>query len=450
MTDGQARLPGGLVAALHAALRAYARQREAAWLPLQRFLPRLFAQHEPETILQAAWARLAEDDPDAAQLLRARFWQGRTVQALSIEAHIAPSTFYARQRAAIRRLAWHLWAMEREQHQAEQATWAHKTRHLPPATYTRLFGFEPALQQLRTWLLRETGPRWVLIEGLGGLGKTSLAHAFVLATLDAWQDVAWVSAYAHRPAWEAPTPRLNTERLTERVAWQLGWDDVAALPPERRVPELRRRLGAHAYLIVFDDLLPETLTRLLPQLPGFPAPSRFLITTRYRLGLDGGAHLPMRELGQQDSLALLRHEIAQRGLPQPSDDALLALYERVGGNPLALKLVVGQLGFLPLQHVLARLPWAAQLGEDFFAYIYQPLLDRLPPDARAVLQAMPYFAPEGATYEELQAFTHLPPRRLDDALYRLVHCALLDFDPRPPARYAIHRLTYVYLTRNAS
>jgi len=61
---------------------------------------------------------------------------------------------------------------------------------------------------------------------------------------------------------------------------------------------------------------------------------------------------------------------------------------------------------------------------------------------------MPYFAPTGATYQDLRDLTRLPDNRLDDALYRLVALGLLDFDPRPPHRYSIHRLTYVYLSQN--
>ncbi len=446
MTALSTPAPGGLVAALHASLRAHARQRPNPWASVLRFLPHLAPRWEEA--LDAALARVRAEAPEEAALLRARFWQGRAVQSLAFEHHLAPSTLYARQRRGIQRLAAHLWALEQEARQQAQAARAHKGRHLPPATASRLFGVEPVLARLRDWLLPDDGPRWVLVEGLGGLGKTTLAHAFAQQHLDHWRDVAWVDAHTHRRTWEHDTPPLDANALLERVTWQLLGPQAAAQPPPRRDEALRVFLARARCLVVLDDLLPADIGRVLQVLPPPPAQSRFLITTRYRYP-EPGAHLPLRELSQDASLALLNYEIQQRGLPPLPRQALEALYQRVGGNPLALKLTVGQLAFLPLERVLERLPdLPVGLSEDLFAYIYEPLLQHLPPHARQVLEAMPYFAPQGATYEELQAVTGLPHARLDDALYRLMFHALLDLDPRPPARYFIHRLTYVYLTQH--
>ena len=125
------------------------------------------------------------------------------------------------------------------------------------------------------------------------------------------------------------------------------------------------------------------------------------------------------------------------------------LYDTIGGNPLALKLAIGLLTFLPLERALACLHQpAAGPGEELFTYIYAPLVARLPDHTRQVLEAMTFFAPQGATYEELRRFTGLSPQRLDEALYQLIFHALLDMDTKPPQRYFIHRLTYVYLTHH--
>ncbi len=448
MTVGNARPPGGLVPALRAALRGRLRHPTTTWQPLARFLPHLAqaAQGQWETILAQALERMKAEAADEVALLKARFWQGHTVRVLSYRYHLAPSTLYARQRRAVEHLAQHLWALEQAARRQAQMALAHKCRHLPSATYTQLFGLDAALERLRAWLLDPAGPRWVLIEGLGGLGKTTLAHAFAHGHLEHWDDLAWVDAHAHRRTWESETQPLDTDALVERLAWQLAGAELASRPPRHRAAGLRQMLAARRALVVLDDLLPGTIGPMLAVLPPPPAQSRFLITSRYRYP-SPGAHLPMRELSRADSLALLRAEIHQRGLPELPTDALAALYERVGGNPLALKLTVGHLAFLPLERVLEGLTHLPSgPGEDLFAYIYEPLVAHLPPDARRVLEAMPYFAPQGATYDELQHFVALPPRRLDEALYQLMYHALLDLDPRPPARYFIHRLTYVYLT----
>ncbi len=450
MSVGTGHPPGGLVTALRTALRAHARGHTAAWQPLTRFLPHLAqaAGGTWEKVLAQAMERLQAEAAEEAALLHERFWQGHTVQALAYRHHLAPSTLYERQRRALQRLAQHLWRLEQQAQTQAQAALAHKCRHLPPATYTQLFGLDYALARLDTWLLDPDGPRWVLIEGLGGLGKTTLAHAFAHRHLAHWDDLAWVDAQAHRRTWESAPLPLNPEDLLERLAWQLAGAELAAQPPATRTAQLRNLLASRRLLVVFDDLLPEAIPPLLALIPPPPAQARLLITSRYRVP-SPGAHLPLRELSREDSLALLQAEIHQRGLPNLSLEILDELYRQVGGNPLALKLIVGHLAFLPLERVLQRLhALPAAPGEDLFSHIYEPLVSHLPPHARQVLEAMPYFAPQGATYEELQQFTGLPHSRLDEALYRLMHHALLDLDPRPPARYFLHRLTYVYLTQN--
>ena len=446
MAELPASVPGGLVTALHVVLRA--RKKKGAWYALSRFLPTLNrkTQGRLHLALERALERMREESPREAELLRRRYWQSTPVKDLARQWNIADSTLYVWQRKAIHLLAHYLWLLEQEEKAQIQKALAFKMRHLPPATYTRLFGVDAWLKRLETWLLAPDGPRIVFLEGLGGLGKTTLAHAFVHRSLHHWDDVAWLSAYAHHPTWEEVQQPLNAHDLIERLAWQMGWSHLARRPPPQRIVELRIQLAQGTYLVVWDDLLPATIYQLISLLPPPSAQTRFLITTRYRLPHPIGAHLPLKELKRKPALALLRYEARQRGLPRLSSQVLEMIYARLGGNPLALKLAVAHLAFFPVNKVCEHLRDLPRLvDEKLFAHIYHPLVEQLPEHAFAVLQAMPYFAPEGATYQDLQDVTRLPHTALDDALYRLVYMGLLDFDPRPPPRYVVHRLTYTYL-----
>ncbi len=443
-----ASIPGGLVTALRMVLRA--RQKQSAWYTLSRFLPTLHqnTQGHLHLVLDQALERMQEERPREAELLRQRYWQGVPVKHLAAQWNIAESTIYAWQRRAIYRLAHTLWLLEQEARAETQKALAFKMRHLPPATYTRLFGVEPWLKRLEEWLLDPHGPRIVFLEGLGGLGKTTLVHAFVHRSLHHWDDVAWLSAYAHHPTWEEVQRPLDAHTLLERLAWQMGWSEIARWPPPQRLVQLRIRLAQRAYLVVWDDLLPTTILQLLDQVSPPSPRTRFMITTRYRLPHPIGAHLPLKELGRKFALALLRHEIRQRGLPSLAPPMLEHIYHRLGGNPLALKLAVAHLAFFPVEKVCEHLQELPRLiDEKLFTHIYRPLVEKLPDHAFAVLQAIPYFAPQGATYRDLQEATQLPCAILDDALYRLIYVGLLDFDPRPPPRYIVHRLTYTYLAQ---
>jgi len=68
----------------------------------------------------------------------------------------------------------------------------------------------------------------------------------------------------------------------------------------------------------------------------------------------------------------------------------LIFNEVVGGNPLALKLVVGQLCVLPLSQVLENLKQArGQTIDDLYTYIYWQAWHTLDETSQKVLLVMP-------------------------------------------------------------
>jgi hypothetical protein len=118
----------------------------------------------------------------------------------------------------------------------------------------------------------------------------------------------------------------------------------------------------------------------------------------------------------------------------------------VGGNPLALKLVVGQLGVLPLAQVLDNLK-AAQgpRNDQFFTYIYWQAWNSLDEVARRALLAMPLLA-QGGTFDHLRVVSELAPADLMPALTELVKRSLVEVrGTLAEPRYSIHRLTETFL-----
>lgn len=443
-------LQRNLVSITRHALRALAHPHSPLDLAmLQRTLPTLFADASlpVRAVLERALDHLAARAPDDAAFLRARFWDKRTIQHLALAQHRSVSNVYARQGEAIRALAQTLWDLEQHDAAARQNARRARQRHLPPATWTRLFGVEEPLARVQAWLRDPRGPALVSIEGLGGIGKTSLAHAVAQALLDEWQDLAWI-AVAHRPyqLWTSePTTALDPECVLEQIAWQLGWEEIARLAPLARRAALHQQLGRAAYLIVIDDLEPaHQPERLIEHLVPLTSPTRFILTTRQRLtDLPSGACLPLCELARAPAYALVRDEMARRHLSAPSDDWLARVYDTVGGNPLALKLVAGQAVSLPLEHIVENLRAARGApAEHLWRAIYQQSWNVLSADARQTLCALTTFSPRGATYAELGIATALRAPRLDAALAQSVAHSLLFFDG---ARYTMHRLTYTFL-----
>ena len=360
-------------------------------------------------VLLAALKNLAVDYEQDAALLRARFLDGKSVATVANERNVAEITIYKMQRRAIGRLAATLFAMEQQAAADRQSALSSR---LPPATYDRLFGVEAHLRDLRNILLAPEAPRLVSIEGLGGIGKTTLAHQLVRDMLQHEQvfaDFGWISAQqrffqAGASIRLVDEPALTANALIEALVTRAHdrAAGIAPISPERAMTALESRLQEIPHLVVVDNL--ETVAdveSLLPTLIRLAGPSKFLLTSRETFHEHAGIyHFAVPELGEADALSLVRHEARLHNMPHvagASDDDLRPIYTTVGGNPLALRLVTGQLQILPLAQVLENLREAkGKRAEELYNFIYWSAWQRLPAVAQEVLTLMPLFAQSGA------------------------------------------------------
>lgn len=458
--------PTDFTAAVHDALKLWSREAEvgsplAHLLLVRRELIAGDIRRATNQTLLAGLNRLALQYPDDAALLRARFVDDQAVAEVARERHVSEPTIYKLQRQALGRLAAILFELEQ---QAVANRRALLSRRLPPATYDRLFGVETHLQELARLLLAADGPRLISLEGLGGIGKTALAHQLMSRLIQddpLFTDFGWVSAQqrlflATEGIHLINEPALTADALVETLAAQLLGDaaEATSLAPERALSALELRLRQAPHLIVVDNL--ETVAdveNLLPLLDRLAGPSRFLLTSRETFAEQPGVyHFPVPELGERDALDLVRHEAWLHNLPhvaQAGDDDLRPIYATVGGNPLALRLVVGLAQILPLGQVLENLREArGKRTEELYNFIYWNAWRRLPAVAQDVLLLMPLFAHTGADLAALRRVSDLEEDALVDALSYLARLSLItvsgDLHTR---RYSIHRLTESFLLK---
>jgi hypothetical protein len=453
--------PDTLQLEIHAALRALVHPHSKPdFSNLQRLLPHVFPKDASlsaqyiKSNLEQGLEKMKTIHPDSYSLLRERFWEGRSMQEMSLHQGRSSSGLYAMQSQALQHLAKAMRNLEKETEVNRSEAITFRCRNLPPAPFQRLFGFEDALAQLDRWLRDPQGPPIISIEGLGGLGKTALAYAAVHEALSSgdWADAAWVSAM-DRPffLWEAPDtpPPLDPNRMIEQIAVQLGQPESQSNPNrEDRRASIRSILSEKPYLIILEDLEPEHRPKdFLPNLLTPTGPTRFLLTSRQRLPLlSGCVNLYLHELPHEACLSLMRYEAQERRL-HISEEDMEKVFSLVGGNPMALKLIIGQAASLPLHRVLENLVPAVKGTPTgiVLQQIYRHSWKLLLPGARQVLFAMERFSPNGTTYEDLQRATDLDPKQLDPALQQLVTHSLVVYDPAPVDKYRIHRLTYIFL-----
>lgn len=412
-------------------------------------------------VLLQALQELESVDPDAATLLRTRFLNNRLIQEVAHQQNIAESTVHRRQTAAIDRLGEILCTLEQRAHATQQNS---LELRLPAPGYSQIFGIEPYLTSLRQRLISADPPWIIALHGIGGIGKTTLADAllrqmlrqgelFHLGWVTAKQQIFNLGGSLHPVA----KPVLTSDRLIDALASQVLTDQRSA--HRLSGAEVRQTLIQHfkqrSHLIVIDNLeTVQDVDSLLPLLRDFANPSRFVLTTRESLFAEADIyHHPVPELAYSDALRLVRHEAQMRNLPDVvsvPDEALTPIYEAVGGNPLALRLVVGQLHTYSLSTILNDLRSArGEQIENLYTFIYQQAWARLDEPTRNVLVTMPLVPPDGADLAYLQDLCEVPSEGLRRAIQTLVTHNLVDVRGTIQQRlYTIHGLTRSFLHRH--
>lgn len=363
--------------------------------------------------------------------------------------------FRRRVNAGIAALVDLLRRLEHEEHTQHHR--ARLQRHLPPADYARLFGIEPQRDAIAAQLRRMSGPDFISIEGIGGVGKTALARAVALDLSEdsPFEGILWVSA---RQSWlsesgaiqSLPGATTTLADIAGRLATQLGLVELAALSLPDKLAELSAFLRRTTQLIVIDNLESVSdVDALLPALAPMAGPSRFLLTSRQSM-----SHYPtvtrvaVPPLSLEDSRRLVESEL-RRGNRQatlPAAD-MADLHATVGGMPLALKLVAAQMSRWPLAVLLDNLRAATlRAPENLYTYIYRHTWLALNNSARQLLLSTMTVAPQGEDIDWLRLISVLNPEAFDDAMDQLLAYSLLEVAGPPQSpRYGLHRLTVTFL-----
>lgn len=321
-----------------------------------------------------------------------------------------------------------------------------------------LFGVSEVQKQLSLTLQQHDAPWIVAIDGIGGIGKTSLAGAVAreLLPIDRFVDIVWISAKREEFLLSTgirPVDRLalSVDDLATTLLEQLNeTSSFSHSSLEEKVAHVTSVLKQNPYLIVIDNL--ETVAdyeALLPLLRRLAQPSKFLLTSRHSLYAYPDIFcFSLEELDRISTFALLRYEAEVRGLSllvNASEAQLTNIYNVAGGNPLALKLIIGQIHILPLSHILENLKQAqGRKTEDLYTYIYWEAWQALDDFSRKVLLVMPLA--QGGTLAQLAMVSELTMVELSQALEHLVTLSLVDtYGDIEQRRYRIHRLTETFL-----
>lgn len=298
----------------------------------------------------------------------------------------------------------------------------------------------------------------VLIDGMGGIGKTTLAvEAAHLA-----QEQAVFDAYAYASAKET---WLTTEGIQQRdsalhsfgafvreLALVLGFQDVAqANEVAERSRRLLERLRGRRALLIWDNL--ETLhtdeqLKIFEFLRQLPAPNKALVTSRRRVG-EAAVTVRLGSLSESEATELIAEQARQmprvgEELGRATAQERRALYQASAGNPILLQYALGLINSkgYSLSRATEFLREAGQ-SDDIVKFMYSHALPGLEANEKVVLSALA--VQSSATVEVLQATTKLTPNEIETVLEHLISLSLVA-DP-VEERFGLHALARQHIHR---
>ncbi|MBO3461185.1 NB-ARC domain-containing protein [Aetokthonos hydrillicola Thurmond2011] len=245
----------------------------------------------------------------------------------------------------------------------------YQNQNLPAREYTAFVGRTQETTRLMELLDFQHPAHLISVDGIGGVGKTTLvvevayrclegSHTeHFVKSLAAFEAIIFTSAKQNHLTSIGILPRLTRERtlrdICREIARVLDLCEITNLPLEEQFNPIREKLSRTKTLLIVDNL--ETIEdqqEVLSFLYDLPPTVKVIITTR-----EQALFVPIRLgcLPREHGLRLIEHEVKEKGINLSAKEQE-RLFDGVSGIPGAIIYAVGQMagGYL-LEDVLAQI-----------------------------------------------------------------------------------------------
>lgn len=325
--------------------------------------------------------------------------------------------------------------------------------NLPRPNYSEFIGRQEELKTLLKLLAPESGAHLIMVDGIGGVGKTALVvkaayHCLQLSrggATDPYEPlfdvIIFVSAKQQflTPAgiWARSHVPNTLSAIFREMAQVLGVD-IARAAPEEQPGLIRHALGRQRTLLIIDNLeTVEDKDRVLAFLYDLSPAVKAVITTREQRFY---TPIQLECLPEDDGIQLIQHEAEKQEVTINYED-VQSLYKRTDGIPAAIIYAVGQLAAgRDLANVLIRLAdYEGDVARFFFQDSVAPLRGQ---PAHKLLMAIAMFTRRPlCKLAQIVAGTNGDPRSTNEAEVQLQQLSLVR---KRDQHFVMHPLTREY------
>ena len=299
----------------------------------------------------------------------------------------------------------------------------------------------------------------VSIEGIGGVGKTTLA--IKVARLcksgeindeqtNSYDKIAPFEAIVWISAKDKPNEDLSLSDVLDAVAGVLNYTIVRQLQGDEKRAAVDRLLRVHRSLLIVDNFETVTDVKLADFLQSIPPPSKAIITTRERQ-LRRLWDVPLAGLSEKEGFQKIRdysYSLGLRAVAHADDTTLRPLYSITEGNPKAIEMALGYIKYkgMALDEVVHSLAEANETVYDLFQDLFARAWQLLSQEGQRLLMVMPFFA-DSANRDAIEAAADVHGWYLRAGIAQLIEMSLLETNEElveARKRYSAHPLVIAF------
>lgn len=296
------------------------------------------------------------------------------------------------------------------------------------------FGREEELKKIADALDPESRTWGALIDGPGGMGKTSLAvRAAYDASADAFERIAFVSLKSRELDDDGVRDLSGflisgLAELLNELAKELGHADIAKPVENERPRMLLDALRGTKTLLILDNLeslLKKERDTVFTFVKKLPPGCKAILTSRGRIG-SGAEELILEKLSEEAALLTLA-KLAETNpaLAKTNEAERLTLYRETGGKPLLLRWTAGQIGrgsCVTFTDAITYLRSCPE-GNDPLEFIFGDLVEDFSESETRTLCALTYFTLP-AKVEHIATIAESEEAEIESALKSLINRSL--------------------------